>query len=450
MARIVSALLLAALAACMPASAQIFGATVTKEKIQLAIAATYASGTDSRDRTCVTLPFLSRYTGRGESEFGWTPSSFAAQMDAKHLGEFPQLDALFKLLARAGYVEPIEPAASGAPQYGLTWKGYAAAGESMCFRISSSEYDVDVKSFESVAPREGASIYRAMATAVPLHIDEWVKDPEFTRFYPQSAKYVLGFRTPVAYDIAHVDGRLSVIRIPGSLDTSPPKPRPSWAQRDPGPPAEELAKKAPNLTPATALPIIRERMKSPNSSVMGAEICIGFPVGIGEHNLDEATKRPDGAAFPTLWFTVRSRGADDEGDRISFEFFRRMEAAGLASSTRVDRGGVRFELTPAGMALVDKKRYCLHVGDGRVEEVLRVAPFSAANLRPAYKARMSFTPAPGAEAFVAKFPLLARMKEVGIAAHGEFTLANNGELWTTVIQEFPRFQPDPADLPEIR
>ncbi|APV48622.1 hypothetical protein BWI17_02330 [Betaproteobacteria bacterium GR16-43] len=441
-----------ALLACLPAASQVFGSRVTKERIQTAIAATYASGTDSRNRTCVTLPYLNkRYKGRGESAFGWTPLAFAAQMDAPHLGEYPpQLDALFKLLARAGFVEPIEPAANGAAQYGLTWKGYAASGESECFRISSHEYDVDVKSFESVAPREGASIYRAMATAVPRHIDDWVKDPEFTKFYPESAKYVLGFRTPVAYDLAHVDGHLSVIRIPGALDTSPPKPRPLWARNEHEGPAATVPKGLPDLTPSTALPIIREYLQTERGANV-ARMCLWFPFpAIDENNLEEARKRPEGAAFPTLYFTVRSRDRDDSDQRTSFEWFRRLEAAGLATSRRVERGGVRFDLTPAGMAIVDKNRYCLHVGNRAVEEVLWVAPLSAANLTPKFALRMSFTPAPGAEVFVAKFPLLTRLKEVGVAAHGEFAVSRAGELLPNVIPQFLRFQPDPATLPEIR
>ncbi len=421
------------------------------QSLRLAIETYHARGWDPDNVTCVRIPYEpERFRGPPDTEFGWSPASFAVHADARSLRDNPRLERYFALLARHGFLVAIEPL-EGTPRYGLTWKGFVAAGERGCFRIASARRDVRVQSFRSAGARNGRQVFTVMASSVPLAVEDWTRDPEFAALFPGALKPMRGHPEPVAYSVARTDHGFIVIKEPGRLDTSPMPEGPPWARRAPPVPADVVVRAAGTLDAKR----VKDMLTDPGVRAYApSRVCLWLPANRSdENNIEEAWRAADPASRKALTFTIYNarRLIDDREERGTYEFFRRMEAVGLVRATRLPatefrgypaRSKVRFEFTPAAMAMMDRDDpLCLRVGEFTIEEVLWFEELTTANLRPRFVARTAFHPAPEAAALVARMGHLRRLAELGGVARGSLGVSKSG-IVPELIYDVPRWGPD--------
>lgn len=443
-------------------SVHAFGPSPEKSRFEQAIAAAHGSGADPANRTC--LPFFydpQRFIGPADTQFNWTPVAFAAHLDARSKSSMPQIERTAALLARAGLLAEMDPLA-GMPRYGLTWRGFASLQSQNCFRFASSERKLVVHSIEKVRVQNDSNVYRVMATSMPERTEAWLDDPDFSALFPEVAHRARGSATPVEYEVALWEGRYVVIKIPGALQTNPPPASPREAQRRLPPRPDQVLAQAGKMDPVRALALLREHERSP---FVQRRVCLKLPpASVDETNFFEVWQklRQSGAqagssANLQIHFVIYNAGriVNDDEQKIAYEFFRRLEAVGLARSAQLPatewkgypaRGKTRFELTPAGMALIaPDDPGCMKVGEFSVAEVLRTEDFSVGNLRPKYQARSTFAPDHAAVPLVAQMGHLRRLQEIGGASHGEFGI-HEGRMTVDLIHELVFFRPDPKDI----
>lgn len=373
----------------------------------------------------------------------------------------PQIERTAAMLARAGLLAEIEPI-EGGPRYGLTWKGFASLQGENCFRFASSERMVAVHSFQKVRVQNGSDVYRVMATSVPERIELWMDDPEFTALFPGMARRARGSVTPVEYEVALWEGRFVVIKIPDALQTNPPPVPPRESNRNLPLRPEQLLAQAGKMDSVRALALLREHERSP---FVQRRVCLKLPTAsVDETNFFEAWQKLRQSGAPAgisatlqIHFVIYNAGrlVNDDEQKVAYEFFRRLEAVGFARSAQLPatewkgspaKGKTRFELTPAGMAiLAPDDPGCMKIGEFSVAEVLRTEDFSMGNLRPKFQARSTFTPDRAAVALIAQMGHLKRLQEVGGASHGQFGVLE-GRLTVDLIHELVFFGPDPRNI----
>lgn len=191
-----AAAFLAAVVGAGPALAQRAPAA-SADIFRQAIETYHGLGWDPEGVTCVRVRYEpERFVGAADARFAWTPVSFAAHLDAKSRRSNDRIQGQFELLARHGFLEPLSPLGE-APRYGLTWKGFVAAGEDGCFRIAAAEREVKVVSFELARVQRKREVFRVVATSVPRSIEEWTRDPDFAALFPEAVGRMQGHPSPV-------------------------------------------------------------------------------------------------------------------------------------------------------------------------------------------------------------------------------------------------------------
>lgn len=433
-----------------------------RQETSLAIEAFHMLGWDPRSVTCVDVDYQpERRRGRAGAEFDWTPWAFSAHLDQKSMAWNPLLMRQFELLRKHGYLERIQDT-GGMPTYGMTWYGYAASDGQGCFRIASDERTVTV---HGRAPPPRPSVQGVSATAIPVHVEPIARDLEFRSLFGSAADNVQDFNRPATYGLGRYEGR-PIVLASRTHNVPLPAARPEEARRGPQLTGTEVARRVGPIDPSRLKLLIAERLQhyAPLAHAPISRVCLYFPIAVDETNASSGL-RPLGEPVyrGPLWFTIYNteRVIHDRDEREAFALFKAFEAAGLARSRllpagrfrdRPAKGAVRFELTPAGMALMDATDpRCVRIGTFEPEAPLRFQQFTPANLRPKFVGRAAFRPSPGAEPLIEQLPFLRSLVQIGGAYWGELSY-RQGVVDVDLSFKLVRYRMDVENvrLPEAR
>jgi hypothetical protein len=446
----VAAVAIIMLSAALPARAQTAAdAAGFKRAIEEHVARTSVNF----GRPCVNLWKIAptKQPSFPDTRFDWAPASFIIRLDGETDPE-GRLARVFGLAARHGYFER-RKAPDGAPEYRMTWAGYAKTNGQGCFYTGSVEIEAAVQSFE----RQGVETWRVVATGRPRNLLPWASDPEFWQIFKSysDSRYEYGRNT---YEVARRGVSLAVV------DRRPPPdtlgiPRFLLMLQKRGPRPEQIAKEAGVLT--------RERVGATLADyvtkgyAMSNRVCLRLPHMVDETNLVEDSQTPEGQAPAPLHFTIYNAAWRPSGlvdATRNYDILTRLESAGVVTSERLSateyrgqkaNGAIRFTVTDAWRAMIPRNQPgCVLVGHVVPTEVLDFEQFTAINTRPAFVARTKFTPLPGREALLVRFRNLERLSDPGGAMIGNFYFVE-GKLGAEASYPNPEFEADGSTLPPL-
>ena len=398
-------------------------------------------------RPCVHVGF---YLGAPEvsfagTEFDWTPASFLARHDASS-PKVGNPEDRYQYLVKQGFMQ-VRTAADGAREYTMTWKGFGATDGQGCFFTGGGRIEPVVLSFEKAGSR-----WRVTASGRPTEIEPWASGPEFPAIFGNYGESRSEFFKKT-YEIERAGGGYAVVvrQDPAMKNTAIR----AWQQereRKRLDPAKVAAQVGP-LTAGRILGMLREYAEQAYAPLR--EVCFALPHMVDEQNFEAFYRTPEGQARPVPAMTIynlewRPGGPGDQ--MRHYDILSRLESTGLATGKRVAAseyrgvkadGALRFELTPAGVAMLAPPPSvvpCLVAGHVEVEEVVGLQQFDAATLRPKFAARTRFVPLPGREALLARFGHFARLQEVGGALVGQVTFDNGRVAAEHVVYKNPRYR----------
>lgn len=352
-------------------------------------------------RPCVRVGF---HLGAPErafpgTEFDWTPASFLSRHDA----DSPKVgnpEGPYQLLARHGLMQA-RTLADGAREYTMTWKGFGASDGQGCFFTGGGALDMVVHSFEKARGEGGRETWRVAATGRPKDLEPWARDPEYSQHFNSysNSRSELYRRT---YEIERTGRGYSVVtkrnaEYEAAMKNPVIRAWQSERERKRKAPAT-IAAEVGRLTPERVSALIAEYLKE--GYAPSSRVCFWMPHMVDEANFIEIANTPAGAPRPVPFMTLynlewRPGGANDL--MRHYDILTRLQAAGLAGMARVPateyRGGkangaLRFELTPAGLAMLGPKERssCLELGEMEVSEIVHFEQFDQATVRPRFGA----------------------------------------------------------------
>lgn len=433
--------------ACMPA----LGAEPTTEELRRALNRHFTAVSGGfLPRPCVRAGFHLGAPERAhhETEFDWTPASFLS----RHGPDSPKTgnpEAPYAYLTMQGMMQA-HVAADGVREYRMTWKGFGVTDGQGCFHTGGGRVEAEVLSTE----RAGAA-WRVTAVGRPTSPEPWTRAPGFIKAFGSYGGARVEF-SPRVYDIV-ASGSGYAVAVKMDPASRNPAVRAFEAERarrrqDPA----TVAAQAGILSTESVLAVLRDHMKMPHAPPN--RICVQLPHMADDTNLGRLFT-PGGGPQPTPYFTLynlqwRPGGPGDL--RRNHDVLERLRAAALLTRHRVAaesfRGGkadgaLRYELTPAGIAmLVPEDPQCLLVGHVEVEDVVGVQQFDESTLRPRFAARTRFRALPGRDAVLARFGNFARLREEGGALVGTLEFRGGRVIVAEAVYQNPRFRADPATL----
>lgn len=299
----------------------------------------------------------------------------------RDLEKIVKLNALVEvnLLSKEAIIAPIQGVDTAVNRYRLTHKGWAAStgkkNSGACFDLGKVQY-LSVTSVENKEIRVSSSEKVTVDVAIvivgfaPDHaIPEWASHPAIRKAFPIVTKLVEGEKKTLYMN--QVNGQWREYLPPRSIKRMQKSGR---------------GRSSTYVEPATSLadrkifvdalhgPVYKERLS-------GNWGCIELPSNPSSKTgrVDNDLTNDNSRKYQVAIYDNQNRGAWDTAETITRPLLKRLESAGLLTSSydasipgrsngkNVHNSGIIFALSPNYLHIIDKKRGCISLGSAEIE-----------------------------------------------------------------------------------
>lgn len=411
-------------------------------------------------RPCATPGFVS-LSGRSytDTRFDWSPAGFLAVLD-NTLDGYAVLKMRFEYLEQQGFFDS-QTLPGGAPEYRLTWKGYAQSNGEGCFYFASAEREAKVVGFERKRVDNGVDIYEVTARFFPRRIEPWAETPQFREMYAADVMFKQSLDPPaVSYELVRGTGGFTILE----KRNDPIKER----QRVEGGMGAQAAREVGELNAGRVKAALTAYLtKNPELT----QLCLPMPIVPSEADEvlpatagnRQSAGGPDVSGLSFSIYNAPTRSHERLRDILrGYELLRKLNALGYASMDLLSvntfkalevNGGVRFTLNNAFTKKLETTGGCFSVGTLEAPEILGFQPFDASNPNPRFVGRLRLKVQDDADALkvVGGFGHLQRANETGVPVAGRLRYQSGHVQVDTAAVFPPVYGPDisQAKLPSI-